>query len=395
MTKLTHGDPSRSDEKLVQEAHHYLAKSPPLQLVAELLTRLREMSLPWWTPIQLREAHPAAERMGWYAERPDLRQKITTELTGLAPKAARNKTPEFQASLIDSVIDDGDITPGMFDAAFEPADMAVYGPAAEFWKLFRRRMPWDDDSTAHQDLIGWLLGALLSDKSTLDGSQRTPVLSALAVRTAIDGRVWHSRIPLDVRVAIDNARFALLREKPEPFTAAQDLAIATPALIAASIPLKELSGVFDVAGVALGFEAHVPVPQAGLRPSVAPPASVRPPALDAFSRQSREPARARDSERSDEKTDPPPPPDDPEPAAPPASLSAEEPAPAVEIASVAEPPVEAPSPPIAEPEPASPSAFEAPPTEHDELEHTNPWVVPSLGDLGVEAPRTLRKRRRD
>ncbi len=60
------------------------------------------------------------------------------------------------------------------------------------------------------------------------------------------GRVWHSRIPLDVRVEIDNARFAQLKERPqEPFTAAQDLLIATPALIAASIPLKELHTVMD------------------------------------------------------------------------------------------------------------------------------------------------------
>ncbi len=430
MTKLTHGDPPRSDEKLAQEAHHHLSKSPPLQLVAELLTRLREMSLPWWTPAQLREAHPALDRMSWYAERPDLRQKITTDLTGLAPKAARNKTPEFQADLIDSVIDDGDITPATFDTAFEPVDLAVYGPAAEFWKLFRRRMPWDDDSTAHQDLIGWLLGALLSDKSSLDGAPRAPVLSALSVRTAIDGRVWHSRIPLDVRVAIDNARFAQLRDKPEPFTAAQDLAIATPALIAASIPLKELSGVFDVAGVALGFESMPVGPPPSLRPSVAPPpASVPPRGFDPFARSSgKEPGsgRGRDGERSEEKTDPPPPPEDPEPArssrdddvnlddsaawrvASPEDLAAAAALPADDAGVVSErgargsvrPPSAsgdlgdrpAPSPPSSDGDASEEGADE------DELEHTNPWVVPtSLGEVGaaLDAPRTTRRRRRD
>ncbi len=350
----------RSDEKLALEAAQRLAKLPQLQLVAELVSRLRDMSFPWWTPQQLREAYPATDRMGWYAERTDLRQKITTELTGLAPKAARNKTPEFQAGLIDSVIDDGDISTQTFDSAFEPTDLATHGPAGEFWKLFRRRMPWDDDSTAHQDLIGWLLGALLSDKSSLDGAARPPILSALAVRTAIDGRVWHSRIPLDVRVAIDNARFAQLREKPEAFTASQDLSIATPALIAASIPLKELAGVFDAASIALGFETQLPTPPS-LRPSVAPPQtpSVAPP------RQVEVPGRGpgkepsgrggRDTERSEEKTDPPPAADDPEPAANHAG-------------------------------------------EVDELEHTNPWVVPSsLGDLGLlgDVSKVGSKRRRD
>ncbi len=252
---LSHADPTASDDRLSSEAAAHLARFPALQLVAELLTRLREVGFPWWTAEHLRAAYPAAERMRWLVRRPDIRQRITTELTGLAPKAARNKTPEFQAGLIDSVIDEGDITLDMFEDAFEPVDIAVYGPAAELWRLFRKRMPWDDDATQHQDLVGWLVGALLADNSSLDGAPRTPVLTALQTRAAIDGRVWHSRIPLHVRVAIDDARFAHQRERPsEPYGVERDLQIATPALIAASIPLKDLGGVLDVAGQALGFE---------------------------------------------------------------------------------------------------------------------------------------------
>ncbi|NUO54660.1 MAG: hypothetical protein HOV80_37955, partial [Polyangiaceae bacterium] len=125
------------------------------------------------------------------------------------------------------------------------------------------------------DLVGWLIGALLADKSFLDGAPRTPVLSALQARTAIDGRVWHSRIPLHVRVAIDDARFAHQRERPnEPYGVERDLQIATPALIAASIPLKDLGGVLDVAGQALGFEDGA-APQA--RPNAREKHSARPP----------------------------------------------------------------------------------------------------------------------
>jgi hypothetical protein len=254
-TPLRHADTGRSDERLASDAAAHLARSAGLQLVAELYARLRDMDFPWWTAEQLRDAFPAAQRLDWFAERADLRQRITTQLTGLAPKAARNKNAAFQAQLIDSVIDEGDIGVDTFEAAFEPADVAVYGPAAEIWRLFRRRMPWDDDATAHQDLVGWLIGALLADKSSLDGAPRTAVLTAVQVRTAIDGRVWHSRIPLHVRVAIDDARFAAQRERPtEPYGVERDLAIATPALIAASIPLRDLLGIVDVATQALGFD---------------------------------------------------------------------------------------------------------------------------------------------
>jgi hypothetical protein len=87
------------------------------------------------------------------------------------------------------------------------------------------------------------------------------------VRMAIDGRVWHSRIPLHVRVAIDDARFAAQRDRPnEPYGVERDLTIATPALIAASIPLKDLLPVIDVAAQALGFdEGATPLSRAAAR----------------------------------------------------------------------------------------------------------------------------------
>ncbi len=362
-------DDDRTDAELGAEAGAQLARSPSLQLVAELLGRLREMKLPWWTPQQLRAAYPAAERLGWLASRPDIRQRITTQLTGLAPRAARNKSPVFQAELIDSVVDEGDISVEDFEHAFDPVDLALYGPAAEHWRLFRRRAPWDDDATAHQDLLGWLMGALLADKSSLDGAARRPLLTPLELRTAIDGRVWHTRIPLHVRVAIDDARFAHGRDRPgEPFGAERDLAIATPALIAASIPLVDLKAVLDVAELRLGFGA-----------------------AEATARGSREPASR--STRELEATDEGPRPDP--------AKGSERPSPG-ERATVAldEPSHEPPkAPPPGEPaalasavavataQPSAPGeAFfdeatsDSPrrPGELDELEHTNPWQIPAL-----------------
>ncbi|MFO0616856.1 MAG: hypothetical protein U0414_29950 [Polyangiaceae bacterium] len=394
--KLNHGDTPKSDQKLEEEAAAHLAANAPLQLMTELLMRLREMAFPWWTPEHLRVAYPAKERLKWLAARPDLRQRITTDLTGLAPKAARNKTPDFQAELIDSVIDDGDIDADTFERSFEPADLVVYGDAADQWRLFRRRMPWDDDRTTHQDLVGWLLGALLADKSMLDGKPRTPILTALAMRTGIDGRVWHSKIPLDVRVEIDNARFAALRDRPgEPFTAAQDLSIATPALLAASIPLKEFTNVLDLAGVALGFESEKGAPSPSpppteRRPSVAPPpvsaaparVSTPPPALDASPKASVPPAAAsgereisgvQRSPKADPKSDG-------AKADVPKNDGAKADARADAADDEAKPRTKSEAPSVsvsAEPALLDERMF-------DELEHTNPWLVPS-GIPEVEA----------
>jgi hypothetical protein len=257
----------KDDAVLAQEAQRHIAKSPTTQLVAELLTELRTRAFAWWTPERLRDIWGASDRMRWLADRADLRQQITTSLTGLVPKAARRKDAEFQAGLIDSAIDDGDVTLVAFEDAFDPSALAIYGPVREFWQQFRTRMPWEQDTPAHQELVAFLLTALLTDRGSLAGHTRKPILTPWDVRTAISGRVWHTRIPLEVRVAIDDARLERERDKGnDPFHAKDDLAIATCAIIAANVPLKELARLLDVAEKALGVAP--------------PPAPVAPEALD-------------------------------------------------------------------------------------------------------------------
>lgn len=254
---LQHHDADKKDpETLAKEERSHIANEPALQLTAELLTKLRALDLPWWTPEKLRARWGAAERMRWYKDRWDLRQNITTELTGLAPKAARRKAPEFQAALIDSVLEEGDISIRSFEEAFEPMDLVVYGSASAVWHAFRESMPWEQDTPVHQELLAWLLKALLTDRSSFPGLGRVPILTPWDVRTAINGKVWHTRIPLDVRVAIDDARFKQEKDKPSsPFHAESDLGIAIPEIIAGNVPLRELIPVLLVAERSMAFEA--------------------------------------------------------------------------------------------------------------------------------------------
>ncbi|WP_438035750.1 hypothetical protein [Sorangium sp. So ce204] len=286
---LQHRDPdSKDDETLRREARVHLASEPALQLVAELIARLRELDLPWWTPVKLREQFGAVERMGWFRERSDVRQQITTSLTGLSPKAARRKTPDFQGALIDSVIDEGDITPRAFEDAFDPRDLAVYGPAGGYWQFFRDSMPWDQDTPQLQEIVAWLLKALLADRSPFEGIGRTPILTPWDVRTAIDGRLWQTRIPLEIRVAIDNARLKQERERPGvPFHADGELAIAGPDVIAANIPPRDILPVVQLAQKAMRFDgpraatpkAAAPVElSSGRGGAAAPPAGAGAPA---------------------------------------------------------------------------------------------------------------------
>ena len=423
---LLHVDAEKKDDETLRaEARAHLAEAPSLQLVAELLAKLRAADLPFWSPQVLRDRWSAAERMRWYRQRPDLRQKITTKLTGLATKAARKKMPDFQAALIDSVIDEGDIPVRAFEDTFEPPDLSVYGSAAGFWHAMRELFPWHDDAPAHQEIVAWLLKALLADSSSVAGLSRVPILTAWDLRTAIEGRVWHTRIPLEVRVAIDDARFSQERDRPGvPFHAQDDLAIAVPDVIAASVPLRDLGGVLDAAERAMGFDREAPRPKGP--PDIKPPAEIRP-----GEGKSREPAPAPGPTAAPApgpagtSAPTPAPSGAPAPAAAPAGAPAPAapptlppPAPTVTTAVSLKEMARASRSQLVEPhvtvEPASaarapatpaPSAVPAPlppvaitasevrklgptpgvPTLEDELERTNPWVVPSAEELASAA----------
>ncbi len=248
------GVAAKGDATLRAEATAYLAAHATLQVMAEVLITLRIARAPWWTPEQLRARWPAEERMRWFEQRFDLRQEITTALTGLMFNTARRKSPAFQAELIDSVIEDSDIGAAHFEGAFDPRDLVVYGPIEELWREIVRAAPWGDEDAIPASLVATLLESFLADRSAPFAFSRTPILDACGVRSAIDGRVWQTYVPLDVRAAIDDARLEREREgQGKPFHASDELAICLPKIIAASIPAVHLKGIFLAAGAAMGF----------------------------------------------------------------------------------------------------------------------------------------------
>ena len=281
-TSLRHPEtPKAEDTVLAHESRSHVANNRPLQLIAELILKLRGSRFSWWTPELLRGTWDANERMGWFEQRPDVRQRITCGLTGLAPKAARKQQPDFQAALIDSVVDEGDVTVDQFENAFDAIELAAYAPAAEIWHRFRERMPWDQDIPPHQELVGWLIDQLLASSSTIEGMTRKPILTSHAIRTTIPGKIWHAKIPLEIRVAIDDLRFQREQAKPgEPFHAIHDLSVATPAIIAANIPLRELLRVLDVAEKAMGLPSSRGLPAAVAPPKMEEAAKPEPPKVD-------------------------------------------------------------------------------------------------------------------
>lgn len=251
---FVHKDPKATDDTLNAEADEYAGKTVPIQVTTELLMTLREIDVPWWSPEKRRSALSAGDRMKSLTQRPDIRQRIMTELCGLPPKAARRMGIDSQSELIDDVLLE-DKSIHEFENAFKPAELVIYGNAAALFYQFMDAMPFDKDTDPHRTLIAAIIESCLSDKREHDKKKLSPVLTYHDVRTAIDYDVWQDRIPRELRVAVDKARLEQEKAKPrDPFTARAEIDIVTVSNITKHIPLKQLAPILEAAAKKMGFD---------------------------------------------------------------------------------------------------------------------------------------------
>jgi hypothetical protein len=244
------------DEVLRREQQDHLTRWPALQVMAEALTALRASGASWWDASQLVARWPLGERLRWLEQRPDRRAAIVRSLVGLELREPRKRTVAFQVELLEASAD-AVHDARRVDDAFDVRDLVTYGPVGELWDEMMRRVPWDGEIAP--PLVEQLLAILVASESTLLGVPRPPVLSAWKVRTAIDARAWQAHVPARVRAAVDDARLHKeLVDPVAPFTARDELAIVTPAVLAHNLPLRALRPVFTAAARVLGFEVVAP-----------------------------------------------------------------------------------------------------------------------------------------
>jgi hypothetical protein len=234
--------PLESDETLLARARERLARNRECQLLAALITQLRSRQHRWWTPEHLRRTWPTPVRFEWLDARPDVRGRLTHQLTGLPPNTARSSDKGFQIQLIERVLETGDVAVADWENAFLPEEVAVHAPVAQVWGEFRDRFPWEDPGPEDKELMTWLLGELLDEKK--DGLKTSSIMTPLYVRSAIDVRVWQEHIPIDIRVQVDGRR---LRKELEgkTFTCRDELAVVKLERIVEFVPTIHLRGVFE------------------------------------------------------------------------------------------------------------------------------------------------------
>jgi hypothetical protein len=236
------GTPAGTDEGVASRMQDHLAHNREAQFLAALYARLRERPRPWWSAATLREIFPTTTRFQWLEKRPDVRERIAHALTGFPQKALRSSDLAFQATLVERVLDSGDVSVEAWEAAFDPGDLVAAGPPAALWSAFRQRFPWEAPAREDQELLVWLLNELLDEKK--DGNRTTSIMTPLYVRSAIDVRAWQEHIPLEIRVQVDGRR---LRKELEgkTFTCRDELAVVKVERIVEFLPATHLKGILD------------------------------------------------------------------------------------------------------------------------------------------------------
>jgi hypothetical protein len=253
---LVHIDPAASDEVRRKEAADHLARWPALQLLGEILVVLRAAGVSWWAPGALCARWPLSERLRWLEQRPDVRDEVTKALAGVALRDGRRRTAAFQAELIEARVDVA-ADAARLEEAFDPRDLVVYGPARALWGEVMACIPWDGEVSTV--LLERLLTALLADRTHPRDAGRASILTPWQVRNSIDTRSWQAHVPLRLRAAVDDARLHKeLVDPAAPFTARDEMAIVTPAILAANLPLRALRPVFVAAERVMGLEPIAP-----------------------------------------------------------------------------------------------------------------------------------------
>lgn len=258
---------TKSDEELAAEAKTFFTGSVSLQFLAALWHKLREDKCAWWTTDGEFEAFPPQVILPLFADRIDLRQRATTELTGLIAKTARKKTPEFQADLIQSAIDEQDVTPERYLKAFSIEDILCYGGGRAFNVQFTDKMPWIAREPHTRKLVATILQWLLD----------RDILSHLQIRSAIEEKVWQEHMSLELRTKFSRARIEA-EVRGELFGSARDeIEMITLDAIAMHIPLQSLYRVYAEGVRIMGFATDIPTPL--IPPSLqnTTPTKLRPP----------------------------------------------------------------------------------------------------------------------
>lgn len=251
-----------SDQVLAKEAAVHFGVTPYLQFLAEIFVAVR----PWLTTKALFRIFSVKTIMEALASRPDLRQELTTKLTGYKRIAARKKNPLEQTKLIEDALgneeEPGDITLEDVEKEIAPETWAVYIFGDQFWKAFSSEVLADivaANGEKEKEFITFFIEKALQERRH-EGRELKPILTHLDVADAMDPDdtlKWQQRIPPEKLSEANRVRRAQERKTPRvPFTTKQEIGIIGIDVIVNSFDLTDFVPMVSAAGKSMGFDGE-------------------------------------------------------------------------------------------------------------------------------------------
>ncbi len=249
-----------TDDTLSKEAAQFIVGHPPLQILAGLITILREKYPSWYTPETMFRFSPVAERMCALESRPDIRQRLLVELTNAKPKTARKTPLEMQGGQVLIAIDAEDVSIKQYELAHEPMELALYLDAGALWRFIMNSLPWEANEEADKEIVALLISSLIDpSRIKTEWSPSGAILTPWDLMHGIDARVWNQHLPLDLRVKVHEAWVEATRDGSETvFAPKQVFEIVPPDVFMLHFKLTDLRKILELAEKRMGFEAPPP-----------------------------------------------------------------------------------------------------------------------------------------
>ncbi|MCC7357022.1 hypothetical protein IT408_00750 [Candidatus Uhrbacteria bacterium] len=245
------------DATLAREADTFVTAHPPIQILAGLITILREKRPAWHTPETMLNFCPVNERMNAFEVRHDIRQRILTELTGVKAKSALRTPLEMQCQQLLIAIDVEDVSVSEYEMAHQATELALYLDAGALWRHLMQSLPWEQNEDSDKEIIGLLISSLLdSGRAKTEWSPSGAILTPWDLMRGIDSRVWNHHLPLDLRAQVHEAWVQATQDGKETVFAPKHVfAIVTPDIFMVHFKLTDLKKILELAEERMGFKA--------------------------------------------------------------------------------------------------------------------------------------------
>ncbi|MEI6614432.1 MAG: hypothetical protein WCL37_06010, partial [Chrysiogenales bacterium] len=256
---LVHKDIKATYDKLSAEQVAFYQSSRERQVVAEMRTQLAEINPRWLSAEKCIRLYTTSQIFLDMGSRRDARSRLMMKLISsyLPVKTTEAMLPDFQASFVDQVVENGEKTPLEVVRALDYKLVVCYGDVERRWHEVMENFPWDDNSRATKQILTYCVESFLDKERVHEENgkkiKHSPVLTYLEFRKALPYLEWERYLPLELKAAAAEERFNMETNHQQQSAESEVKKVGVGAICNA-IPTNFFKGIFLLANERMGFQ---------------------------------------------------------------------------------------------------------------------------------------------